>query len=249
MPIVRIYVDKMMDMLYNKAKPKVGEIYMKICRQCNQSVDDELEICPFCGSVEIEPADETVDENDENEQDIAESSTDFTAPSHAAPQRKSKLGLYTALALLAAAALAAILLIYFFKVVPSSPVTSMYKSQYAGDMDTYFSYIYPPNAESAKSDFNSSYSSAEDYKKELDESFKNAFGDDYKINVRTIDVESVDIDHASKILSGMTEDQLSHISDVATVIVKVKIEGSENTNITSATHIALKYDGKWYTYK
>ena len=222
---------------------------MKICKQCNQSVDDELELCPFCGSVELEPADETIDENDGTEQDTAGNGTAFAIPSLAVPQRKSKLGLCTVLALLAAAAIAAILLIYFFKVVPSKPVTSMYKSQYAGDMDTYFSCIYPPNAESAKSDFNSSYSSAEDYKKELDKNFKNTFGDDYKINVRAIDVESIDMDHASKILSGMTEDQLSHISDAAAVIVKVKIEGSENTNITSATHIALKYDGEWYTYK
>lgn len=175
----------------------------------------------------------------------AESSETYTP----APRSKSKLGLYIFLAVAAVAAIAAIVYLYIFKVVPSAPVTTLYESQYVADMDTYFSYIYPPNAESAKSDFLQSYDSADDYKEQLSSSLKQSFGEDYKVTVRALDVESASADVMAKMIEGQEDEQKALITDMAFVTVKIKIEGSENTNMFSNTHTVLKYDGSWYVYQ
>lgn len=235
---------------------------MKKCLQCNEVFETEENVCPFCQSLDVEDVLENetdvelteevlgdtaeVELNDIELEDLTdfEDADDVIAP----VKTKSRVGLYAILGVLAVAIIALIAYLYFFKVVPSQPVKNLYNAQYSGDMASYFKNIYPPNAPSAKESFYASYEKDEDYLKELKESIKETFGENYDITTTILDVDHFTESMLKTLKNELADGDKEKVTDAAYVSVKIKVVGDETTQVNVPTNTAIKYDGKWYIY-
>lgn len=242
---------------------------MKKCLQCNETFESELENCPFCSSVDVEEVEEVLNEEtaEETAEDVAEETADGETEeneeetvddilNNSLPQYeytykpKSKAPLYAFLASLAVAIIAAIVYLYFFKVVPSTPVKNMILSQYNGKMEEYFTYLYPPTASESEESFKTSYGSTEEYNTKLQTNFTQTYGENYTVSARVLDVDLATDEMLEAFLSEIEDEtERAKITDLAYVTVKLKVQGDISTDMAASMGTAVKYDGKWYVYQ
>ena len=89
---------------------------------------------------------------------------------------------------------------------------------------------------------------AEEYKQSIVSEYTNTYGDNYKIEVKAVDVSSM----STAMIASLNEelDGTTEISDAKYVVLKTKISGDSGAeNVSSQTGCSVQINGKWYFYE
>lgn len=137
---------------------------------------------------------------------------------------------------------------YSSKTVPSEPVEKAINAMYSGDLDTYVNQMYSkfqPDAENFLSDQYGSYSA---YEASTKETLINAYGENYKVETKTIDVypfSSKMVEYLNELCYESGYDvQINKAKNITVRTVTKGEDGNELCYI--ADEYSAEINGKWY---
>lgn len=133
-------------------------------------------------------------------------------------------------------------------VVPAKPIEKAVTALYAGDLDGYINEMYGCFTADAENYFSEEFGNFETYKQENDEILKQAYGENYSIKSKIVDVYN----YSDKMveLVQQTCDDLNYdikIEELKHVCVRVSIENEEGAqSYYIADEYSVQVGGKWY---
>ena len=133
-------------------------------------------------------------------------------------------------------------------VVPAEPIKTAITALYAGDLDGYINEMYGCFTADAENYFSEEYGDFEAYKQENDEILKEAYGNNYSIESKVVDV----YDYSEKMIDFVQQtcDELNYdikIEDLKHICIRVSIENDEGAQTYYiADEYSVQVSGKWY---
>ncbi len=134
------------------------------------------------------------------------------------------------------------------RTMPSKPIEKAVVSLYSGDLAGYINDMYGSFKADAENFFTESYGDFETYKKENEDILINAYGADYKISSKVIDVYS----YSDKMIEFYQNacKELGYdiaIEDMKHVTIRVDISNDEGAQeVYIADEYSVQTGGKWY---
>lgn len=202
---------------------------LRKCLDCGKELKDVDMVCPDCGSENLS----LIDDNDEK----------------VYKEKKPKGGIIV-LIILFIIGVAAGILVYSSsqKSVPAEPVETAIKALYSGDLEGYIDEMYGAFQTDAENYLTSEYGSFEEYSESIKSTLENAYGDDYTIETKVVDVFS----YSDKMVEFVNEacDSAGYkadITDLKHITVRVVTKNDEGAQTYYiADDYSAQIGGKWY---
>lgn len=202
---------------------------MRKCLDCGKELKDVDMVCPDCGSENLS----LIDDTEQN----------------AVKKRNPKGGIIVLIAVVIIGITAGVL-VYgnSQKSVPAKPVETAMKELYSGDLQGYIDEMYGAFQGDAENYLVSEYESFEAFKQSTEETLVNAYGEDYKIESKAVDV----FDYSDKMIEFVNEacesaGYKSDITDLKHITVRVVTSNSEGAQTCYvADEYSAEIGGKWY---
>lgn len=202
---------------------------MRKCLDCGKELKDVDMVCPDCGSENLS----LINENEEN----------------IYKEKKPKGGIIVLIIVIIIGITAGVLVYNSSQnSVPAKPVEKAIKALYSGDLEGYIDEMYGAFQADAENYLTSEYGSFEAYSDSTKSTLKNAYGSDYKIESRVVDVFS----YSDKMIEFVNQacDSAGYKADITDLkhitvrIITKNDEGAQTYYI--ADDYSAEIGGKWY---
>lgn len=199
---------------------------MRRCLDCGKELKDVEMVCSECGSENLSLIEEEVFK-----------------------EKKPKGGIIVLIIILIIGITAGILVYKSSqKSIPAEPVENAMAALYSGDLGGYVNEMYGAFQTDAENYLTSEYESYEAYRESTEETLKNAYGDNYKIETETVDVFTYSdkmCEFVNEACSSLGYDaEIAELRHVTVRIVTSNSEGAQTYYI--ADDYSAEIGGKWY---
>lgn len=203
---------------------------MRKCLDCGAELKDVEMKCSECGSENIS----LIENDDENKENLPKKPRTFVFI----------IAIFAVIGIIASI----VAFNYSSGSVPAKPIEKAINAMYSGDLDTYVNQMYSKFQTDAENYLSNQYGSYSAYESSTKETLINAYGENYKVETKAIDVYPLSSKMVEYLNEACSESGYKvNITKAKNVTVRTVTKGDDgNEMYYIANEYSAEIGGKWY---